>query len=87
MGDCRPKKVAMQRLSKEVNELEKGPVEGVRVSVTDLANMFRWDVTIFGPPLTIYEGGFFKVRLFLFLILLSRPFSISLMSIHIYPLQ
>ncbi len=24
--------------------------------------MFEWEVAIFGPPETLYQGGYFKVR-------------------------
>jgi len=37
-------------------------VEGFRVSATE-DNLFVWDVAIFGPPQTLYEGGYFKASM------------------------
>jgi len=53
---------AVKRLAQELRAFEQDPLEGVRVELGDDGNMFRWDVSVFGPPDTIYAGGFFKVR-------------------------
>lgn len=37
-------------------------MEGFRVSATE-DNLFVWDVAIFGPPQTLYEGGYFKASM------------------------
>ncbi|VDL90210.1 unnamed protein product [Schistocephalus solidus] len=52
---------AVKALQKEFKELVESPVEGFKVTLTDESNLFLWDVAIFGPPQTLYEGGYFKV--------------------------
>ncbi|KAM7538304.1 hypothetical protein Aperf_G00000074904 [Anoplocephala perfoliata] len=54
---------AVKALQKEFKELAETPVEGFKVTLADEANLFVWDVAIFGPPQTLYEGGYFKARL------------------------
>jgi len=44
----------------EMKRLAEEPVEGFRVRLPDEANIFTWEVAIFGPPTTMYEGGYFK---------------------------
>ncbi|KAL5109909.1 Ubiquitin-conjugating enzyme E2 R2 [Taenia crassiceps] len=51
---------AVKALQKEFKELAETPVEGFKVTLTDESNLFVWDVAIFGPPQTLYEGGYFK---------------------------
>ncbi|TPP64358.1 W-linked ubiquitin conjugating enzyme E2 R2 [Fasciola gigantica] len=55
---------AVKALQKELSDLNSSPVEGFRVNVSSEENLFVWDVAIFGPPGTLYEGGYFKARLF-----------------------
>jgi len=45
-------------LQQELRSLKLQPLEGFRILENDF-NLFRWDVAIFGPPGTIYEGGYF----------------------------
>ncbi|NXC35033.1 UB2R1 enzyme, partial [Campylorhamphus procurvoides] len=47
----------------ELKGLQEEPVEGFRVSLVDEGDLYTWDVAIFGPPDTHYEGGDFKARL------------------------
>ncbi|VUZ54409.1 unnamed protein product [Hymenolepis diminuta] len=54
---------AVKALQKELKELAESPVEGFKVTLVDESNLFVWDVAIFGPPQTLYEGGYFKARL------------------------
>lgn len=54
---------AVKALQKELKELNEHPVEGFKVMVSNDENLFIWDVAIFGPPMTLYEGGYFKARL------------------------
>lgn len=54
---------AVKRLAQELRSFEKEPLEGVRVELGDDGNMYRWMVSIFGAPDTIYTGGFFKAHL------------------------
>ncbi|XP_034278565.2 ubiquitin-conjugating enzyme E2 R1 [Pantherophis guttatus] len=46
----------------ELKGLQEEPVEGFRVSLVDEGDLYNWEVAIFGPPNTHYEGGYFKVR-------------------------
>lgn len=41
--------------------LQEEPVEGFRVKLLNEDNLFEWEVAIFGPPETLYQGGYFKV--------------------------
>ena len=52
---------AVRALQLELKKLTEEPVEGFVVDVPDECNLFEWDVAIFGPPGTLYEGGYFKV--------------------------
>ena len=38
------------------------PLEGFRIENSD-ESIYKWNVGIFGPPGTIYEGGYFKARI------------------------
>ena len=53
---------ANRRLMKELSDLAKAGVPGVKVE-TRGGNMQLWDVLIDGPAGTPYEGGHFKVEL------------------------
>lgn len=52
---------AIRALSLEFKSLQEEPVEGFRVKLLTEDNLFEWEVAIFGPPDTLYEGGYFKV--------------------------
>ncbi|CAM9398880.1 ubiquitin-conjugating enzyme E2 R2 [Lampetra fluviatilis] len=43
--------------------LQEEPVEGFRVTLVDEADLYCWEVAIFGPPSTLYEGGYFKAQM------------------------
>lgn len=45
----------------EYKSLQEEPVEGFRVKLLNEDNLFEWEVAIFGPPDTLYQGGYFKV--------------------------
>lgn len=55
---------AVLALSMELKNLEKEPVEGFLVKLVNDANLFEWEVGIFGSPESLYEGGYFKVSFF-----------------------
>ena len=55
---------AVKALQVEMNNIRKDPIEGVRIELQDDENMFDWDVSVFGPPKTLYEGGYFKVGIY-----------------------
>lgn len=50
----------LKSLQKEYKDLQKETVEGCCVWVADEANMLEWNVGIFGPPETIFQGAYFK---------------------------
>lgn len=47
----------------EMKSLQEEPVEGFKITLVDEADLYNWEVAIFGPPNTHYEGGYFKVTL------------------------
>ncbi|KAI5477811.1 hypothetical protein MNV49_005895 [Pseudohyphozyma bogoriensis] len=44
-------------------ELRKHPVDGFSAGLVDDDNIYEWEITIFGPADTLYDGGFFRARL------------------------
>merc|ERR1712122_447791 len=46
----------------EFNKLTKEPVEGFEISLKN-EDIYNWNVVIFGPPKTLYEGGYFKAEM------------------------
>lgn len=52
---------ALKRLRNELRQIKKNGIEGARVKLTDENNIAEWEVGIFGPPGTLYEGGFYKL--------------------------
>ncbi|KAL3856532.1 hypothetical protein ACJMK2_011278 [Sinanodonta woodiana] len=50
-------------LKKQLAELNKNPVEGFSAGLLDDEDMYKWEVLIYGPPDTLFEGGFFKAHL------------------------
>ncbi|CAH1797452.1 unnamed protein product [Owenia fusiformis] len=55
-----PTSSAVRALQLELKSIQEEPVEGFRVSLVNDDNLFDWKVAIFGPPKTLYEGGYFK---------------------------
>lgn len=51
---------ALRTLMLEFKSLQEEPVEGFRVKIANEDNLFEWEVVLFGPPRTLYEGGYFK---------------------------
>lgn len=51
---------AAKVLCKEYHRLQKEPVEGFCIVKVDESDLYEWIVAIFGPPGTLYEGGYFK---------------------------
>lgn len=56
-----PSSSAVRALALEYKSLQEEPVEGFRVKLLNDDNLFEWEVAIFGPPDTLYQGGYFKV--------------------------
>lgn len=54
---------AVLLLKKQLRDLTKNPVEGFSAGLVDDSNLFEWQITVIGPPDTLYEGGFFNARL------------------------
>lgn len=54
---------SQKALMLEMKSLQEEPVEGFKITLVDEADLYNWEVAIFGPPNTLYEGGYFKVRL------------------------
>eukprot|EP01065_Artemidia_motanka_P021159 TRINITY_DN2526_c0_g1_i1.p2 TRINITY_DN2526_c0_g1~~TRINITY_DN2526_c0_g1_i1.p2 ORF type:complete len:286 (+),score=115.99 TRINITY_DN2526_c0_g1_i1:70-858(+) len=52
--------MARAHLQKQLKDLMKHPVGGVKVEATDL---MKWDVYLLGPDQTPYEGGCFRAAL------------------------
>uniref|UniRef100_A0A023F2W1 Putative ubiquitin-conjugating enzyme e2 r2-like protein n=1 Tax=Triatoma infestans TaxID=30076 RepID=A0A023F2W1_TRIIF len=53
---------ALKALQIEYKNLLSDPIEGFQVKLV-YDDIFVWDVSIFGPPDTLYEGGYFKARM------------------------
>jgi len=64
-----PTSSAVRALHLEYKSLQEEPVEGFRVKLANEDNLFEWEVAIFGPPDTLYQGGYFKVIVMRFITL------------------
>ncbi|OQV11621.1 Ubiquitin-conjugating enzyme E2 R1 [Hypsibius exemplaris] len=51
---------AVRLLMQEFQLLQREPNEGYQIKLLRNDNLFEWDVAIFGPPDTIYAGGYFR---------------------------
>jgi len=47
-------------LALELKRLQDDPVEGFTISLNNCNNLYEWQCSIYGPPDTLYEGGYFK---------------------------
>ncbi|XP_062308426.1 cell division cycle 34 homolog (S. cerevisiae) a [Osmerus eperlanus] len=54
---------SQKALMLEMKSLQDEPVEGFRITLVDESDLYNWEVAIFGPPNTHYEGGYFKARI------------------------
>merc|ERR1719471_2351184 len=54
---------AVRALALEMKSLQEDPLEGIRSRLVNEENMFEWEVALFGPPETLYEGGYFKAQM------------------------
>ena len=57
---------AVRALALELKSLQEDPLEGIRSRLVNEENLFEWEVALFGPPDTLYQGGYFKVSNFPF---------------------
>jgi len=58
---------AVRALQLEMRNITRDPVEGVLIELQDESNLFEWSVGVFGPPKTLYEGGYFNFFFFFFI--------------------
>jgi len=58
-----PRASAAKVLHKELKRLTDEPLEGFQIIKVDDTDLYEWIVAIFGPPGTLYEGGYFKAVL------------------------
>ena len=58
---AQPSSSAVRALALEYKTIQEEPVEGFRIKLTNDDILFDWEVAIFGPPETLYQGGYFKV--------------------------
>jgi ubiquitin-conjugating enzyme E2 R len=58
---AQPSSSALRTLALEYKSLQEEPVEGFRVKLVN-DDLCTWEVAIFGPPETLYQGGYFKVN-------------------------
>ncbi|XP_039759214.1 ubiquitin-conjugating enzyme E2 R2 isoform X1 [Pararge aegeria] len=63
MSNTVPTSSALRALALEYKSLQEEPVEGFRVKLLGEDNLFEWEVAIFGPPDTLYQGGYFKAHM------------------------
>lgn len=56
-----PVATSLRALGMEFKALQNEPVEGFRVTIPNESDFYTWQVAIFGPPDTPYQGGYFKV--------------------------
>jgi ubiquitin-conjugating enzyme E2 R len=54
---------AIRALQLEYKGILEEPIEGFRVKLLNDDNLFDWEVAIFGPPDTLYQGGYFKAHI------------------------
>lgn len=47
-------------LALELKSLHDNPFEGIKSRLINENNIFEWEVALFGPPDTLYEGGYYK---------------------------
>ncbi|CAG5107409.1 Oidioi.mRNA.OKI2018_I69.chr1.g3306.t1.cds [Oikopleura dioica] len=50
-------------LFKELQQFNESPIEGFRIIQVDESNIYDWQIAVFGPPGTPYEGGYFKAHI------------------------
>ncbi|XP_039251928.1 ubiquitin-conjugating enzyme E2 R2-like [Styela clava] len=49
-------------LGAELAKMHEQPVEGFAIRLVD-SNLYDWHVALFGPPNTLYQGGYFKAHM------------------------
>jgi len=59
-GSSQTTTLSKNLLMKQLKDLNKNPVAGFSAGLTDESDPYKWDITMFGPNDTPYEGGFFR---------------------------
>lgn len=77
---------AVKALQLELKKIKEEPVEGFRVKLMNDDSLFEWEVAIFGPPGTMYEGGYFKVGLNYVLFNRHTTFQVEKKSVFLFTL-
>ncbi|KAI9800535.1 MAG: hypothetical protein M1825_004084 [Sarcosagium campestre] len=54
-----------KRITKELADVMQNPPEGIKVSLADDKDLFRWNVAMEGPEESCFAGGHFKLLLVL----------------------
>jgi hypothetical protein len=54
---------ALRALQTQLKSLREEPLEGFRLIINE-NNLFEWTVGIYGPPDSLYQGGYFKAVCF-----------------------
>jgi len=52
----------LRALNLEYRNIQEEPIEGFSVKLVN-DNLCEWEVAIFGPPDTLYQGGYFKAHI------------------------
>jgi len=52
-----------KRILKEVQDMEKSPMDNCTAGPVDMNNLYLWNGTIIGPEKSPYEGGLFKLEI------------------------
>lgn len=60
---CQMASSSSLQLNRQLQSLRKHPVDGFSAGLVDDQNIYEWEFTIFGPPDTLYEGGFFRATM------------------------
>ncbi|CAF9922851.1 MAG: Ubiquitin-conjugating enzyme E2 L3 [Alectoria fallacina] len=54
---------AQRRITKEYADIQKKPLDGMRISLPSEADIHQWQILIDGPRGSPYEGGVFNLHL------------------------
>merc|ERR1711937_1007001 len=58
-----PLSTSAKVLMRELSSVNEDPIEGFRILHVDDSNIFDWQIAVFGPPGTCYQGGYFKAHI------------------------
>jgi ubiquitin-conjugating enzyme E2 D len=60
---CLTKMSSSKRIMKEMQDMEKSPVDNCTAGPVDPSNLLLWRGTIIGPEKSPYEGGLFQLEI------------------------